>query len=450
MSADVRLPPHDVEAERGILAAMMASGSRAAEGVELLEADAFFSSKTRAVFKALSATWDGAGDPDPALIAAHLRDRHGPSASREIFLELVMILNDTYAPTSEGAFASLVEQTLTRWRLRRCIRAAQEVAAKGYSARVDEVQDLLSDHAESVSELTQSGARKTYSTLRGALVDAFQELNSAQSGQSYSATTGLAALDAATGGLQPGGLTLLAARPGQGKTALALRIATATAREGRGVVFLSLEMRRERLAVRVVAADGGVSVSRAIRGQLTPDEWNRLVRSASAVSELPIVIDDEPGVSVAVARSKARRHIQRWRAQGVEPGLVVVDYVQLLTDRDAPTDEVRVARASQGLTALAKELEVPVLALAQLSRDCERRPDRRPLLSDLRSSGQLEQDAELVLMLYRDEYYDPDTTDRGVAEVIIRKQRDGELGTVRTRFIGECVRFEDEHGGGSF
>ena len=255
-------------------------------------------------------------------------------------------------------------------------------------------------------------------------------------------TTGFVDLDRKLSGWDPGDLVILAARPAMGKTALALNFATAAARAGKVVGFFSLEMTTEQLTDRALASDGRVDAHHLRTGHLTADDWRGLDAAVERAQGLGVYIDDIPGATVSLIRAKARR----LRAQhGDNLGLIVVDYIQIIQGEGGPreTRENAVSAASRGLKLLAKELEIPVIALSQLNRNLEGRTEKRPQVSDLRESGAIEQDADVILLIYRDEYYNPETADKGLAEVIVGKQRRGETGTVKLAFLGRYTAFQN-------
>jgi replicative DNA helicase len=283
-----------------------------------------------------------------------------------------------------------------------------------------------------------------YVHLRPVVHDVFRSIEAAgqKEGKVTGVRTGFAGLDAMTAGLQAGDLIVVAGRPSMGKTAICLNMATyAALRDGRTVLFFSLEMGKEQLVRRMLCSEGRVDASRVRTGKLADDEWPRLIEAAGELSEAPIYVDDTAAMSALEVRAKARRLMSE---RGLD--LVIIDYLQLMRGRGRAAQESRereISDISRSLKALAKELKVPVVALSQLNRELEKRQNKRPMLSDLRESGAIEQDADLILFVYREEHYDPDTDKVGVAEVIVGKQRNGPTGTVELRFTSEYTRFDN-------
>jgi replicative DNA helicase len=353
------------------------------------------------------------------------------------------------------------------------ILTCQRYAAEAFGD-CGEVQAFLDQAEQGIFDIARIASGSTVAPLKDAIHDAFQILTDAarRGSRVTGIETGFTQLDRKTAGLHNGDLYIVACRPGMGKTAFALNMAVNVARprrveveEGQGsfgeaaieepgyaVAFFSLEMPREQLASRLLASESRVDVSRIRSGTIRRDDWNSLTEAAARLGRLPIWLDDAPALTILELRAKVRRlQAELKRSDSARPaaqrlGLVVVDYLQLMQGRrDAANREQEISELSRGLKQLAKEMEVPVLALSQLNRSVETRgtKDKRPQLSDLRESGAIEQDADTILFIYRDEYYNRESAEPGIAEVIIAKQRNGPTGVIRTRFTSEYTRFDN-------
>ena len=433
------MPPHDLAAEAALLGAMLLTGSAVGDAVELTSAADFYRPAHAHVFEAIAALY-GAGEPiDTVTVAAEL---HGSGFIEKVGGAGALVEMQASTPVAGNAahYAGIVADHATR---RRLIGAAGEIAELGYRGPAD--VDVAVDEAE-VALFAVAQSRDPETMRRsGPFVDAgltHLERRAASDDALTGTTTGLADLDRLTLGLQPSALTILGARPSAGKTALALGIAAAAAMapDAAPVLFFSLEMSHLELFERLVAAEASVDTTRIRSGTLTDDDWSRVIPVAGRIGGAPLFVDDNPHTTVLQIRAKARRR----HAEAGRLDLVVVDYLQLMGGRlGAETRQVEVSEMSRGLKVLARELECPVLALSQLNRAPEARNDKRPHLADLRESGAIEQDADAVMFLYRDELYNSDTADRGIAELEIAKQRNGPTGTVRLVFLPQYTRFAD-------
>jgi replicative DNA helicase len=372
-----------------------------------------------------------------------------------------------------GEHAKIVHE---KWRLRQLAATCQRISAECY-ADVGEVQAFIDGAEQAVYDIARVGtARQQIQPIDGAIKSAFEQINAAaeRGDRITGVPTGYDRLDGKTAGLHEGDLVIVAARPGMGKTSFVLNIATNVAspvtvvtggretyKPGQAVCVFSLEMPREQLASRMVCSEARVDLGRLRQGHLHADDWRKLTESAAYLTSLPLWIDDTPAIGLAELRSKVRRvqaHVEfamaQARARGEEHpnlpervGVVAVDYLQLMKGRDdVSSREQEISEISRGLKGLAKELKVPVIALSQLNRAVETRStkDKRPQLSDLRESGAIEQDADTIIFIYRDDYYNPETSDlKGIAELIIAKQRNGPTGKVKVRFSASCTRFDN-------
>ena len=417
---------------------MLLTASAIADAVERTETGDFYRPAHAHVFDAVTALY-GAGEPvDTVTVAAELQ-RHELLDAVGGAGALVELQASTPAAGNASHYAEIVARNAT---LRRLIGAATEVAELAYSRPADIGTAL--DQAESmifsVAGNDTSGSMESLYTLVDKGVSHLEQLY--EHGQSLTGVpTGLADLDSLLLGLQPSSLMILGARPAVGKTALALGMAAAAAMEARRpVLFFSLEMSHLELTQRLLCAEAQVNTKNVRSGRLTESDWKRINAAVGHLAEAPLWIDDNPNTSVLEIRAKARRKHAEWG----DLGLVVVDYLQLMAGRSsAENRQVEVSEMSRGLKVLARELQCPVVALSQLSRAPEGRADKRPMLADLRESGAIEQDADVVMFLYRDEVYNSDTSDRGIAELHVAKHRTGPTGVVKLTFLPQYTRFDN-------
>jgi replicative DNA helicase len=429
-----RVPPHNLEAEESLLGAMLLSRDAIAAAVETCTAEDFYKPAHGHIFEAIVSLY-GQGEPaDPVTVAEELRRAGlleaigGPSV-------LISLQANTPAISNASRYARIVEEHAL---LRRLIGVASEMAELAY--RAQDVEETV-DRAEAmVYEVAQRRVVDTMAPLDELLkqsLDRLEELY--ERGESITGVpTGYHDLDERLAGLQKSNLVIVGARPAAGKTALALGMAAHAAMEARvPVLFFSLEMSHMEITQRLLCSEARVDATRMRNGRLLDSDWPKIVNAIGRLGEAPIFIDDNPNLTVMDIRAKARRLKSR-----VGLGLVVVDYLQLMTGRSsAENRQVEVSEISRGLKILARELEIPVVALSQLSRNLEMRADKRPVLADLRESGSLEQDADVVLFIYRDELYNPESSDRGTAEIIIAKHRNGPTGVTQLAFVDHYTRF---------
>jgi replicative DNA helicase len=465
-----RVPPHDLDAEAAVLSAILLSREALDRVLEILKPEHFYSDANGRIYESAQALALAGTPIDIVSIASYLRDRErlqqigGPAY-------LAQLADATPAVAHVGAHARVV---YSKWRLRALIGTCQRVAAEGYGD-VGEVQEFIDGAEQDIYELARTPETTTVQPLNQVLRAAFQQITAAaeRGDRITGISTGFEKLDGKTAGLHAGDLMIVAARPGMGKTSFVLNLGVNVAsprtvampgpgeeghgierqEPGFGVCVFSLEMPREQLAVRLVCAEGRVDVGKVRQGYLQPDDWRRLTEAASYLSSLPIWIDDTSALGILELRAKVRRIQAEYNREASSThaerkvGLVVVDYLQLMKGRDGVNSrEQEISEISRGLKQLAKELSVPVIALSQLNRAVETRTtkDKRPQLSDLRESGAIEQDADTIIFIYRDEYYNAETTNaKGIAELLIAKQRNGPTGKVLTRFTASCTRFDN-------
>ncbi|HLV65798.1 MAG TPA: replicative DNA helicase [Polyangiaceae bacterium] len=462
-----RVPPNDLDAEAAVLSSILLEPAAFDQVQEFLRAEHFYADANRRIFEAIIELSSAGRPVDVVSVAGYLRDR-GRLEQIGGTPYLAQLADATPAIAHVTAHAQAVRE---KWRLRQLIATCQRFAAEGYATPPD-VQKFIDQAEQAVFDIARLPEGSNVEPVRDAVVRAFKILEEAQKrgGGVTGIPTGFTRLDRQCSGLHPGDLYIVAARPGMGKTSFVLNIAlnvasTRVVREaesddyfeapaeepGAGVLFCSLEMPKEQLGARLLASEARVDMSSIRSGALSREDWSRLTEAASRLARLPLWLDDTPALTLLDLRAKIRRlkaEIARGegsvRARGV--GLVVVDYLQLMQGRrDAGSREQEISELSRGLKQLAKEMKVPVLALSQLNRAVETRAtkDKRPQLSDLRESGAIEQDADTILFIYRDDYYFRDSEAKGVAEIIVAKQRNGPTGTVLTKFTASCTRFDN-------
>jgi replicative DNA helicase len=429
-----RIPPHNLEAEESLLGAMLLSRDAIAVAIERCAPEDFYRPSHALIFRAITALYGKAEPADAVTVAEELRragvleEVGGPAV-------LVSLQANTPAISSAARYARIVEEHSL---LRRLIGVAHEIAELGYGLPEDVTEAI--DRAEAmVFEVAQRRSSDSVAPLQELLSQSLDRLEELYGrGETITGVaTGFTDLDEHLAGLQASNLVVVGARPSMGKTAFALGIAANAAMAGTPVLFFSLEMSHLEIAQRVLCAEARVDATRMRNGRLLESDWPKISHAIGRLGNAPLHIDDNPNVTVMDIRAKARRMKAR---EGL--GLVVVDYLQLMTGRtSAENRQVEISEISRGLKILARELSLPVVALSQLSRSLETRADKRPMLADLRESGAIEQDADVVMFIYRDEVYNPDSSDRGAAEVIIAKHRNGPTGVVQLAFVGNYARF---------
>jgi len=433
-----RVPPHNLQAEESVLGAMLLSREAIADVVEVLEPDYFYKPAHGHMYDAMMTLY-AAGHPVDAVTVAEelqragmLEDVGGPAV-------LLDMQASTPAIGNAAHYAKIVEEHAL---LRRLIMVSNEIAEMAYAIPEDVIKTV--DDAESrMFEVAQRRVGNSTAVIRDLLPQNLDEIE-AQYDRGESITgrhTGFLDLDEKLSGLQPSALYVVGARPAMGKTAFGLGMAVNSAlKDNKPALIFTLEMSKLELSKRLLCSEALVDATRVKTGQLDQNEWNKISHAVGRLAEAPIFIDDNAHTSVMDIRAKARR----LQSRHGELGLIVVDYIQLMTGRsNAESRQIEVSEMSRNLKILARELEVPVIALAQLNRTLEQRTDKRPMLSDLRESGSLEQDADVVMFLYRDEVYDPESPDKGLAEVLVAKHRAGPTGRVKLAFRGQYTRFDN-------
>ncbi|OXS76538.1 replicative DNA helicase [Domibacillus enclensis] len=431
-----RVPPQNIEAEQAVLGAIFLEPSALTVASEILIPEDFYRNAHQQIYLTMLKLGDHGKAVDVVTVTEDLaaqkmiEDVGGISYLSELAAAVPTAANIEY-------YARIVEEKSL---LRRLIRTATTIATDGYE-REDEVEGLLSEAEKSIMEVAQRKNAGAFHNIKDVLVRTYDniELLHNRKGDVTGIPTGFAELDRMTAGFQRNDLIIVAARPSVGKTAFALNIAqnVATNTEEQVAIF-SLEMGAEQLVMRMLCAEGNIDAQRLRTGSLTDEDWRKLTMAMGSLSNSGIYIDDTPGVRIGEIRSKCRRLKQE---QGL--GMILIDYLQLIqgNGRSGENRQQEVSEISRSLKSLARELEVPVIALSQLSRGVEQRQDKRPMMSDIRESGSIEQDADIVAFLYRDDYYDKESENKNMIEIIIAKQRNGPTGTVELAFVKEYNKF---------
>lgn len=435
ISALGRIPPQNIEAEQSVIGSMLLDKEVIATATEILKAEDFYREDHKEIFEAILDLFERAEPVDLITVSEQLKER----GSLDAVGGLEYLANLAAAvPTTANAryYARIVEEKAI---LRRLIKTANEISAIGYEASED-VSSILDKAEKSIFDIAQNRNSRGFTPIKDILVDTFNRLEELYNSKGFitGVPTGFVDLDYKTSGLQNSDLILLAARPGMGKTAFMLNIAQyAAVHKQIPVAIFNLEMSKEQLVNRMLASEVMIDSHKMRTGKLDDDDWQRIARALGPLSEAPIYIDDTPSISVLEIRAKCRRlKLEK------NLGLVVIDYLQLMQGRGRSENrQQEISEISRSLKILAKELNVPVITGSQLSRAPEARSDHRPMLSDLRESGAIEQDADIVMFLYRDDYYNPGTEKQNISEVIIAKHRNGSTGTIELRFFGEYTKF---------
>ncbi len=434
-----RTPPHNIEAEQAVLGAIFLVPDTIVTATEILEPEDFYRVSHQRIFETMIRLTDKGEPIDLVTITTELEDLKLLNEVGGVSY-LTDIANSVPTAANIEYYARIVEEKST---LRRIIFAATDIVTKTYDEG-DEVTDLL-DHAEkTILEISQNKASGRFQNIQDVLVDVYDNIEQLHNQQDEvtGIATGFRDLDHITSGFQKNDLIIVAARPSVGKTAFALNIAQNVAvNSDENVAIFSLEMGADQLVMRMLCAEGNIDSQRLRTGKLQEEDWRKLTMAMGSLSNAGIYIDDTPGIKVNEIRSKCRRLKQE---SGL--GMVLIDYLQLIQGSSASSRENRqqeVSEISRALKALARELEVPVIALSQLSRGVEQRQDKRPMMSDIRESGSIEQDADIVGFLYRDDYYDQESEKENIIEIIIAKQRNGPVGTVELAFVKEYNKFVD-------
>jgi replicative DNA helicase len=448
--AQLRVPPHSIEAESSVLGGLLLDNTAWDRMGELLSENDFYRHEHKLIFGAISILINGSKPADVITVFEQLKNQGKAEGMGGLgYLNSLA----QYVPSASNIrrYAEIVRE---RSILRKLVTASDEIATNAFNPQGRPVERILDEAEQKIFNIGEEGSRmkqgfQSMDTLVVDLMDRVQEMAD-NPNDITGVPTGFYDLDRMTSGLQAGDLVVLAARPSMGKTAFAINIAEHVAlNEGLPVAVFSMEMGAAQLAVRVVGSIGRIDQGHLRTGKLTDEEWPRLTDAIERLRTVSLHIDETAGLTSSELRANARRLARKCG----KLGLIVVDYLQLMTGSSGGDGENRateLGEISRGLKMLAKELQCPVIALSQLNRGVEQRTDKRPMMSDLRESGAIEQDADIIMFIYRDDYYNKDSKDPGVAEIIIGKQRNGPTGAVRLTFLKPLTRFESlASGGGS-
>ena len=436
----LRVPPHSIDAEQAVLGGLMLD-ERAWERIaDKLSEDDFYRKDHRLIYRAIGEL-SQKNMPCDAVTLGEWFDAKGLAELVGGSNYVIQLANSTPSAANIVAYAEIVRDKSV---LRQLIDAGTEIAGDGFQPEGRSTQEILEGAELKVFRIAESGARgrKGFVAMRAAVKEAFQILH--QRYESKGSVTGLATgftdLDELTAGLQPSDLIIVAARPSMGKTALAVNMAEyAAIKAKKAVAIFSMEMSATQLAFRLISSLGRINQQHLRTGDIQEEEWPRVTSAITLLSDAKIFIDDTPALSPSELRARARR-LKREH----DLGLIVIDYLQLMeVPGNKENRATEISEISRGLKALAKELNIPVIALSQLNRSLEQRTDKRPVMSDLRESGAIEQDADVILFIYREEVYDKESPKKGTAEIIVGKQRNGPIGVVNLTFLGQYTKFEN-------
>ena len=432
-----RVMPHSVEAEQSVVGAMLMDRDAITTASEIISGNDFYQSAYVVIFDAMVELFNEGKPVDLITLQERLKEKDVPAeiASLEFVRDLV-----TAVPTSANVkyYAQIVADKSV---MRKLIKLNEEIANICYAGK-ESLEEVLEKTEKSVFELLQKRNTSDFVPIKQVVLNALERIEKASKtkGTVTGIPTGFIDLDYKLSGLQPSDLILVAARPSMGKTAFVLNIAQYIAfKKDKSVAIFSLEMSKEQLVNRLFSLESQVDAQAIRSGNMKDSDWEKLIEGAGIIGQSHLIIDDTPGISISELRSKCRKYKLE---QGLD--VVIIDYLQLMTGSVGKSSESRqqeISEISRSLKGLARELNVPVIALSQLSRAVESRPDKRPMLSDLRESGAIEQDADVVMFIYRDEYYNNDSEFKKQAEIIIAKQRNGPIGTVNLAWLGEYTKF---------
>ena len=431
-----RTPPQNIEAEQAVLGAVFLEPESLTPASEMLRPEDFYRAAHQKIFEMMLAL-SNKGEPiDLVTVTAELADQNLLEEVGGVSY-LADLANAVPTAANVEYYARIIEEKSI---LRRLIRTATTIATDGYT-REDDVEGLLNESERKILEVSQRKNTKGFQNIKDVLVAAYDKIETLHNrkGDITGIPTGFIELDKMTAGFQRNDLIIVAARPSVGKTAFALNIAQNVAtKTDENVAIFSLEMGSDQLVMRMLCAEGNIDAQRLRTGALTAEDWAKLTMAMGSLANGGIYIDDTPGIRVSEIRAKCRRLKQE---NGL--GMILIDYLQLIqgSGKSGENRQQEVSEISRSLKALARELQVPVIALSQLSRGVESRQDKRPMMSDIRESGSIEQDADIVAFLYREDYYERETENKNTIEIIIAKQRNGPVGTVQLAFVKEYNKF---------
>ena len=430
-----RIPPNNLEAEQSVLGAMLLDKEAISISTEIIGGEDFYREAHKEIFEAIVDIYDKGEPVDLITLTEKLKTRNTLDAVGGITF-LTNLMDAVPSTHNVKYYAKIIEEKSL---LRRLIKESSEIISKSYDGK-EEVAEIIDDAEKGIFNISLKRSTQGYVHVKDVLNTNFDKIEELylNKGKLTGVPTGFTDLDSKLSGLQKSDLILVAARPSMGKSSFMMNIVQhAAVREKTTTVIFSLEMSKEQLTQRLLCAEALIDAHRLRVGDINEDEWVKLARAMGPLSEAPIFIDDTPSISVAEMRAKCRRLKLEHNL-----GLIVIDYLQLMQGKgNSESRQQEISEISRSLKALAREINVPVVALSQLSRAPEMRADHRPILSDLRESGAIEQDADVVMFLYRDEYYHPDTEKKNIGEVIIAKQRNGPTGTIELVWLGQFTKF---------
>lgn len=431
-----KVPPNDIEAEQAVIGSMLTDQEAVISAIETLKEDAFYREDNKLIYSAILSLYNRAEPIDIITLKSELQ-------TMGIFekiggLEYIAELPDKVPTTANvQKYINIVEE---KYILRNLIKTANEIIDLGYE-QSEEIENIMDNVEKKIFNLSKDRNQKGYSQLKDILMNSFTELEQLYNQKKHitGVPSGFTDLDNRTSGFHNSDLILIAARPAMGKSAFALNIAANAALKSEiPVVIFSLEMSKEQMTNRILSSEAMVDSNKIRSGKLDDNDWGKIAETLGPLSEAPIYIDDTPGISIMEIRAKCRKlKLEK------NIGLVVIDYLQLIqgSGKRVGSREQEISEISRSLKILAKEIEVPVIALSQLSRAPEQRPDHRPMLSDLRESGAIEQDADIVMFLYRDDYYNEESEKKNIAEIIMAKHRSGSTGTTELLWLSNYTKF---------
>ena len=430
-----RVMPHSREAEQSVIGAMIMSRDAIVEASEIITGNDFYQQQFGAVFEAMVELHDEGKAVDLVTLQERLREKNLPPEISD--MEYMRdILSSTITSVNVKYYAEIVAE---KSMLRKLIKTTEEISNVCYLGQ-EKTQDILEVTEKKIFDLIQNRGSGDFVPIRQVVLNAIEKIEKASRNQGSvtGIPTGFIDLDYKTSGFQPSDLILVAARPSMGKTAFVLNIAQYMAfHDNVTVAVFSLEMSKEQLVNRLLALESKVDSQNIRTGNLEDEEWAKLIEGANVIGNSNLIIDDKPGISISELRSKCRKYKMEHNL-----GIIFIDYLQLMTGSGrSESRQQEISEISRSLKALARELNVPVVALSQLSHAVEQRPDHRPMLSDLRESGAIEQDADVVMFIYRDDYYNKDSENKNIAEIIIAKQRNGPIGTVNLVWMPNYTKF---------
>ncbi|ANQ83866.1 DnaB protein [Azoarcus olearius] len=448
--ASIKLPPHSLEAEQSLIGGILIDNAAWERIADLVNEADFYRDDHRRIYRHITRLID-LGKPADVVTVFESLEKNGEAEQAGGLVYLAEIANNTPSAANIRRYAEIVRE---RAILRKLVAVGDEIAASALTPSGKDAKSLLDEAEAKVFEIAEAGARHasgfiSIQPILKQVVDRVQELYDRDSPSEVTGIpSGFVDLDDKTSGLQPSDMLIVAGRPAMGKTTFALNVAEHVAVEARlPVAIFSMEMPGTQLATRFISSVGRIDMQKIRSGRLTDEDWQRLTVAMGKLYDAPLYIDETPGLNPIDLRARARRLAR----QCGKLGLIVIDYLQLMTgSKDSDNRAAELSEISRSIKALAKELHVPIIALSQLNRSLEQRPNKRPVMSDLRESGAIEQDADIIMFIYRDEVYNPDSPDKGTAELIIGKHRNGPTGVIRMTFLGQYTRFENFAGGGFY